>query len=159
MDCSKRIFEKGDILVEDSKIIAIGNVESELIKSNVEIIDANGKIIMPGLVNTHVHLSQQLARGLADDVDLLTWLRKRIWPYESNMDLEDSYISSLACCTELIRSGVTTFCEAGGQEVDGMGKAVEEAGLRGILCRSTMDCGDGLPLKWQETTEESLQNK
>ncbi|MCS4464827.1 hypothetical protein JTT01_15220 [Clostridium botulinum] len=40
-----------------------------------------------------------------------------------------------------------------------MGKAVEEAGLRGILCRSTMDCGDGLPLKWQETTEESLQNK
>ncbi|AVQ46515.1 amidohydrolase [Clostridium botulinum] len=159
MDCSKRIFEKGDILVEDSKIIAIGNVESELIKSNVEIIDANGKIIMPGLVNTHVHLSQQLARGLADDVDLLTWLRKRIWPYESNMDLEDSYISSLACCTELIRSGVTTFCEAGGQEVDGMGKAVEEAGLRGILCRSTMDCGDGLPLKWQETTEESLEKQ
>ncbi|EQB4334363.1 amidohydrolase family protein [Clostridium botulinum] len=78
MDSSKKIFEKSDILVEDSKIIAIGNVESELIKSNVEIIDANGKIIMPGLVNTHVHLSQQLARGLADDVDLLTWLRKRI---------------------------------------------------------------------------------
>ncbi len=52
MDSSKKIFEKGDVLIEDSKIIAIGNVESQLIKSNAEIIDAKGKIIMPGLVNT-----------------------------------------------------------------------------------------------------------
>ena len=65
-----------------------------------------------GLVNTHVHTSQQLGRGIADDVDLLTWLHDRIWPYESNMTEDDSYISTLLCGIELIHSGVrfhTTF--------------------------------------------------
>lgn len=61
-----------------------------------------------GLINTHVHTSQQLARGIADDVDLLTWLHDRIWPYESNMTEEDSYISTLLCGIELIHSGVST---------------------------------------------------
>lgn len=61
-----------------------------------------------GLINTHVHTSQQLARGIADDVDLLTWLHHRIWPYESNMTEEDSYISTLLCGIELIHSGVST---------------------------------------------------
>lgn len=59
-----------------------------------------------GLINTHVHTSQQLARGIADDVDLLTWLHGRIWPYESNMTDEDSYLSTLLCGIELIHSGV-----------------------------------------------------
>lgn len=60
-----------------------------------------------GLINTHVHTSQQLARGIADDVDLLTWLHGRIWPYESSMTEEDSYISTLLCGIELIHSGVS----------------------------------------------------
>lgn len=59
-----------------------------------------------GLINTHVHTSQQLGRGIADDVDLMTWLHHRIWPYESNMSEEDSYISTLLCGIELIHSGV-----------------------------------------------------
>ncbi|KAH0450300.1 hypothetical protein IEQ34_020992 [Dendrobium chrysotoxum] len=62
-----------------------------------------------GFINTHVHTSQQLARGIADDVDLMTWLHKRIWPYESNMTEEDSYISTLLCGIELIRTGVGIF--------------------------------------------------
>lgn len=62
-----------------------------------------------GLINTHVHTSQQLARGIADDVDLLTWLHHRIWPYESNMTEEDSYISTLLCGIELIHSGVSSL--------------------------------------------------
>jgi cytosine/adenosine deaminase-related metal-dependent hydrolase len=60
-----------------------------------------------GFVNTHVHTSQQLARGIADDVDLMTWLHGRIWPYESHMMEEDSYASTLLCGIELIRSGVS----------------------------------------------------
>ena len=60
-----------------------------------------------GFVNTHVHTSQQLARGIADDVDLMTWLHGRIWPYESHMTEEDSYASTLLCGIELIRSGVS----------------------------------------------------
>lgn len=64
-------------------------------------------LFMIGLINTHVHTSQQLARGIADDVDLMTWLHNRIWPYESNMTKEDSYISTLLCGIELIHSGVS----------------------------------------------------
>lgn len=60
-----------------------------------------------GFVNTHVHTSQQLGRGIADDVGLMTWLHERIWPYESNMTEEDSYLSTLLCGIELIRSGVS----------------------------------------------------
>ncbi|QGP92625.1 Atrazine chlorohydrolase [Neomoorella glycerini] len=159
MNPLRQVFAGGDVLVEGDKIVAAGTVPAELIKHDAEVVDASGKIVMPGLVNTHVHLSQQLGRGLGDDVDLLTWLHERIWPYESSMDLEDSYISSLACCLELIHSGVTTFAEPGGQEVDGMGRAVEEIGLRGILARSTMDCGEGLPAKWRESTDYALRKQ
>jgi cytosine/adenosine deaminase-related metal-dependent hydrolase len=59
-------------------------------------------------INTHVHTSQQLGRGIVDDVDLLTWLHGRIWPYESHMIEEDSYLSTLLCGIELIHSGVGT---------------------------------------------------
>ncbi|WP_031513824.1 amidohydrolase [Desulfofalx alkaliphila] len=159
MDNRRQIFEGGDVLVDGDTIAAVGKVNEAEIKPDAEIVDATGKIVMPGLINTHVHLSQQLGRGLGDDVDLLTWLRERIWPYESNINLEDSYVSSLACCVELIHSGVTTFAEAGGQEVDGMGRAVEEIGIRGILARSTMDCGDGLPHNWQDSTDSALEKQ
>lgn len=159
MNSNRDVYEQGDILIEGDLITAVGRVDPLTVSADAEIIDASGKIILPGYVNTHVHLSQQLARGLADDVDLLTWLRERIWPYESSMTEEDSYISSLACCLELIRSGVTTFAEAGGQEVSGMVKAVNEAGIRGILTRSTMDAGEGLPSKWVESTDKSLEQQ
>lgn len=70
-------------------------------------IDWSYRHLVTGFINTHVHTSQQLARGIADDVDLVTWLHGRIWPYESNMTEEDSYISTLLCGIELIHSGVS----------------------------------------------------
>ena len=68
--------------------------------------EAGGNCVRTGLINTHVHTSQQLARGIADDVDLLTWLHGRIWPYEATMTEDDSYLSTLLCGIELIHSGV-----------------------------------------------------
>ncbi|GKU96198.1 hypothetical protein SLEP1_g9463 [Rubroshorea leprosula] len=111
-----------------------------------------------GFINTHVHTSQQLGRGIADDVDLMTWLHNRIWPYESNMTEEDSYISTLLCGIELIHSGVTCFAEAGGQHVAGMARAVELLGLRACLAQSIMDSGEGLPASWAvRTTDDCIQ--
>lgn len=156
MNASRDMYENGAILIEDHIIKAIGKIDAGLICDDCERIDGKDKIILPGLINTHVHLNQQLGRGLGDDVDLLTWLRDRIWPYESNLDYEDAYVSALACCSELIRSGVTTFMEAGGQHVDAMAKAVEEIGIRSTLCQSTMDSGEGLPKKWIASTEDCL---
>lgn len=156
MDGDRRMLDGGDVLIEGDRLAEVGQVAGERVPPGTEIVDVAGRLVLPGLVNTHVHLSQQLGRGIADDVDLLTWLRARIWPYEGALTLEDSHLSSLACCAELIRSGVTTFAEAGGQEVDGMGRAVEEIGVRAVLVQSTMDCGEGLPAAWVRSTDECL---
>lgn len=157
MDKNSQVYQSGQVLIEDDQIVAVGNIDSALVKPDAEIVDATDKIVMPGLINTHVHTSQQLGRGLGDDVNLLTWLHERIWPYESNMTEEDSYISTLMCNLELIKSGVTSFAEPGGQFVSGMAKAVSEIGIRGILAKSVMDCGEGLPELWQKTTQEELE--
>ena len=150
-----QVFTDGNLLFEDDRILQAGP-ESADERTCEEVVDLTGKIVMPGLVNTHVHTSQQLARGLADDVDLLTWLHDRIWPYESNMTEEDSYISTLFCSAEQIRAGVTSIAEPGGQFVSGMARAVEEAGIRAKLANSVMDCGEGLPKAWRRSTREEL---
>jgi 5-methylthioadenosine/S-adenosylhomocysteine deaminase len=156
MNKKKEAYTQGDILIENDKFKAVGKVNPEDVQPHAQKVDAKGKIVMPGLINTHVHTSQQLERGLGDDVDLLTWLHERTFPYESSLTPEDSYVSTLLCMLEQIRSGVTAFTEAGGQFVGSMARAVSESGIRGILSKSSMDCGEGLPEVWQKTTDEEL---
>ena len=160
MDRDMRQINHGEILIEGDRITELGPKGSVLGRladqHDIAVIDLQGRWVLPGFINTHVHLSQQLARGLGDDVPLLTWLHERIWPYESNMTEEDSYISSLLCGAEMIRSGVTCFAEAGGQHLDGMGRAMTELGMRSILARSTMDMGEGLPPNWRTSPDEAL---
>jgi 5-methylthioadenosine/S-adenosylhomocysteine deaminase len=161
MDAERRQYNNGAVLINGDRIEAIGRSADLLAAAadDVEKIDLRGRWLLPGLINTHVHTSQQLGRGLADDVNLLTWLHQRVWPYESSLTEEDSYVSSLLCGLELIRSGVTCFAEAGGQFVSGMGRAVTELGLRAVLVRSTMDSGEGLPARWQESTDQALETQ
>jgi len=158
MDADRRQFTRGAVLVEGDRIAAVGRSDDLVAAAgpDVERVDLRGRWLLPGLINTHVHTSQHLGRGLGDDVGLLTWLYERIWPYESNMTPEDSYVSTLLCGLEQIRSGVTCIAEPGGQFVDGMARAVTELGLRAQLARSTMDMGEGLPSNWNETTDEAL---
>ncbi len=159
MNGAGQVFDGGSVLVENDKIIAVGIVDERLIKPDAEVIELDGKYVLPGFVNTHVHTSQQISRGVGDDVDFKTWLHERMWPFESNMTEEDSYISTLMCCLELIKSGVTSFAEPGGQFVSGMCRAVAEAGIRGKLAKSVMDCGDGLPEIWHKTADEELETQ
>lgn len=158
MDDKGQVYTDGNLLFEDDRILQAGTAPVDEDTCD-EVLDLTGKLILPGLVNTHVHTSQQLARGLADDVDLLTWLHDRIWPYESSMTEEDSYISTLFCAAEQIKAGVTAIAEPGGQFVSGMAKAIEEAGIRAKLANSVMDCGEGLPKAWQHSTEEELNRQ
>lgn len=159
MNENRDVYECGSILVVNDKIEYVGKFDEKLITDGTQVYDVKGKMVMPGLVNTHVHLSQQLGRGIADDVDLLTWLRDRIWPYESSFDYEDSLVSSTACCVEMIKSGVTTFLESGGQVVEAMVEAVDKTGIRACLAKSVMDNGEGLPSSWQKTTKEELDKQ
>ena len=161
MDNNRSVFIDGAILIENNKILEIGkyNKIKPLLKNEVIVEDGENNWVLPGLINTHVHTSQQLGRGIADDVDLLVWLRERIWPYESNLTEEDSYISSLLCAIEQIKSGVTSFVEAGGQHVNGMRRAIEEIGMRATLVKSTMDTGIGLPKVWQKDTNQEIDEQ
>ncbi len=159
MNAREEVYESADLLIENDRIIAVGTIDPSRIAPEAEVLNARGKIVLPGLINTHVHTSQQLGRGLGDDVPLLTWLHERIFPYESSLTEEDSYVSTLLCCLEQIRSGVTSFAEPGGQFVSGMARAVGEAGIRGKLAKSVMDEGDGLPDVWKKSTDEELETQ
>lgn len=123
MDQRDTVFDGGGVLVEDDRITAVGKVDPRLVKPDAEVIDLQGKYVLPGFVNTHVHTSQQISRGVGDDVDFICWLHDRMWPFESSMTEEDSYVSTLMTSLELIRSGVTSFAEPGGQFVSGMAGA------------------------------------
>lgn len=153
-----QVYTDGNLVFEDDRILQVGKEPVDECTCD-EVLDLRGKLVLPGLINTHVHTSQQLARGLADDVDLLTWLHDRIWPYESHMTEEDSYISTLFCAAEQIKAGVTAIAEPGGQFVSGMAKAITEAGIRAKLANSVMDCGEGLPTAWQHDTREELDRQ
>ncbi|KAK3418841.1 hypothetical protein EUGRSUZ_H04604 [Eucalyptus grandis] len=163
MDSESRVYGDGAVAVEGDRIRAVGRSADLLRRFRGvagEVVDLGGQILLPGFVNTHVHTSQQLARGIADDVDLVTWLHDRIWPYEASMTEEDSYVSTLLCGIELIHSGVTCFAEAGGQHVPGMARAVQSLGLRACLAQSVMDSGEGLPASWAvRTAEDCVQSQ
>ena len=155
MDPNIGVYTRGGVIVEDDRILSVYSGEAPAGEYD-ETVNCDGKILMPGLINTHVHTSQQLGRGLGDDVNLLTWLHDRIWPYESSMTEEDSYISTLLCCAEQIKAGTTAFAEPGGQFVSGMARGVAQAGIRGKLANSIMDCGEGLPANWVHSTDEEI---
>jgi 5-methylthioadenosine/S-adenosylhomocysteine deaminase len=154
MDAANTVVEGGCVEVEGDRILRVGAGPDE--RDEAETVDARGLVVVPGLVNTHCHLSQQLARGLADDVDLLTWLHERIWPYEAALAEEDVETSALACALEQIRNGVTLVADPGGRHVGGAARGIELAGIRALLGRSTMDEWEGVPAARRETTEEAL---
>ena len=90
--------KNADVLIVEDKIAEIGNAIDE---SNAEkIIDATDKILMPGLVNTHTHISMSLLRGIADDLELDTWLNDHIWPMEAHLSREYCYIGALLGAAE-----------------------------------------------------------
>ena len=131
--------DKQSILIKDNLITEIS---PEIDESNVDkIIDATGKILLPGLINTHTHLSMTLFRGLADDLSLDSWLNDHIWPMEANLNGDYCYIGALLGAIELIKSGTTTFSDMYFYMED-VARAVDIAGIRAILSYGMIDFGD-----------------
>ncbi len=130
--------KNSDLLIVDDKIseISAGIDESSADK----IIDASDKILMPGLVNTHTHISMSLLRGIADDLELDTWLNDYIWPMEAHLSEEYCYIGALLGACEMIKSGTTTFSDMYFY-MDGVARAVDEIGMRAVLSYGMIDFG------------------
>lgn len=136
------VITKGSLLIEDGRIRDVGRFRA---RAEV-VIDAGGALIMPGLVQTHVHLCQTLFRGMAENRTLLPWLRERIWPLEAAHDAETLRVSARLACAEMIRGGTTAFLSmetvAGTQAVF---EAVEETRMMGVISHCLMDESGGYP--------------
>ncbi|MBD0382131.1 5'-deoxyadenosine deaminase [Paenibacillus sedimenti] len=146
----------GDIFIENDRIAAIG---PDLNPPQVDkVIDAKSRTIIPGFIQTHIHLCQTLFRGKGDDLELLDWLKKRIWPLEASHDEESIYYSAMLGIGELIQSGTTTIVDMETvHHTDHAFQAIAESGIRALSGKVMMDKGDEVPVPLQEKTSESLQ--
>ena len=132
---NREIFENIDLLIEGDEISGLGR---SIPVGGHRVIDCSGKVVMPGLVNAHTHVSMTLLRGLSDNKELQDWLEEDIFPAEGKMEAYDVYIGSLLGCYEMLRTGTTTFNDMYADMVQ-VSRAVEETGIRGVLGRGLMD--------------------
>jgi 5-methylthioadenosine/S-adenosylhomocysteine deaminase len=124
---------------EDGTIAAIGpDVEAS---PGDEVIDGHGMALLPGLVNAHTHAGMTLFRGYADDLPLMEWLERHIWPVEKRMADEDVYWGTRLACVEMIRTGTTSFWDMY-WHADAAARAVEDAGIRAVTAAPLIDDSD-----------------
>lgn len=140
MDTQMTVIENGSVVVHKGEIVAVG--PSTTIKerySAARSIDAAGKLVMPGLVNSHTHAAMTLFRGLADDLPLDTWLTKHIWPAEAKF-ITPAAVRSGAnlALAEMIRSGTTTFSDMY-FFADELAQAAKTAGVRAVVGEAVLD--------------------
>jgi 5-methylthioadenosine/S-adenosylhomocysteine deaminase len=140
MDGERRILEDGAVAIKGDAIMAVGpRAEIEGKYNGAQRIDAQGKLILPGLINGHTHVPMTLLRGLKDDVTLDVWLKKYIFPAEAKNVTEDfvRWGTRLAAA-EQIRGGVTTFADMYYFE-DAIAEETKAAGMRGVLGETILD--------------------
>jgi 5-methylthioadenosine/S-adenosylhomocysteine deaminase len=131
-----KVIKEGAIAIDDSTIIDVGKT-SELKKKygrGYNRIDATGKVVLPGLINTHQHAAMSLLRGYADDLPLQEWLEKWIWPIEKHMTPHNIYAGALLTAVESIMSGTTTVNTMYHYTPkENEAKAFADVGLRGVV--------------------------
>jgi len=133
---SGQLLHGRDILIMDRKIAKIGRGLAE--EEGGEIIDGRGKLAIPGLINCHTHLAMTLLRGYADDMELMPWLREKIWPVEARLTAEDVHWGVKLGCLELIRNGVTCYSDMY-YFPDETAEATREMGLRAFISGVVFD--------------------
>jgi 5-methylthioadenosine/S-adenosylhomocysteine deaminase len=154
-----RTVVQADLLIHDDKIAKImaPGTYSRPVRPT-RIVNARGCAVIPGLVQTHVHLCQTLMRGFADDLPLLTWLRERIWPLEAAHDDASLTASAELGLLEMMQAGTTTILDMGtvhGQ--DAVMEACLRSGIRAFSGKAMMDAGEGVPKRLRESTKSSLR--
>jgi len=131
MDDQSTVIPDGILTIEGDRISSIGKNRERSIKAHKEI-NAEGGLILPGLINSHTHAAMTLFRGLADDLPLMEWLNNYVFPVERKMDADFVRVGSLLACAEMILSGTTTFCDMYLFEEE-VAKAAKESGMRCLV--------------------------
>ncbi|OGO27303.1 MAG: amidohydrolase [Chloroflexi bacterium RBG_16_54_18] len=137
MDASYQVYEPGALAIQAGEILDVGNQDVILAGYSAgEMIDCNGKVLMPGLVNAHTHVPMTLLRGLADDLRLDVWLMGYMMPVEREFVSPDFVrLGTQIACLELIQSGVTCFADMYYFE-DHIAQATAEIGLRAVCAQT-----------------------
>ena len=131
MDDQGSVIPEGYVAIRGKSIKALGTGDGKEIPAR-KIIDARGGLILPGLINGHTHAAMTLFRGLADDLPLMEWLTRYIFPAEKKMDADFVHTGTLLACAEMILSGTTTFCDMYLFE-DEVAQAADRAGMRCLV--------------------------
>jgi 5-methylthioadenosine/S-adenosylhomocysteine deaminase len=132
MDNDQTILKDGGLAIAEDRITAIGPAAEFSEWRASQVIDVGGGIIMPGLINTHTHAAMTCFRGLADDLQLMSWLNDHIFPAEAKLDEQKVYSATLLACAEMIMSGTTCFCDMYLFE-DAVAHAAGDAGMRAVV--------------------------
>lgn len=135
---NSRIIDKGLISIEGGNISYVGSISDAPELKAETVIQGDGKLAMPGLVNCHTHLAMTLFRGFAEDAEVEEWLRNIVWPLEAKLKPRDVYTGSLLGCLEMIRNGITCFADMYFFESK-TAQAVEEVGLRAVLASGIIE--------------------
>src|SRR6266850_2848583 len=144
----------GDLLIRDGHIAGIGDSGQHA----DEVIDAMDCAVLPGFVQTHLHLCQTLFRGAADDLSLIDWLKKRVWPMEAAHTRESIRASAQLGIAELMKGGTTcALTMETVQHTEEVLRVVDESGFRATVGKCMMDKGDGVPGELHEETSESIR--
>jgi 5-methylthioadenosine/S-adenosylhomocysteine deaminase len=153
MNEKRRVIENGAVAISNGEIVAVGTTQEINQKfSSKQIVSAQNKLVIPGLINTHTHVPMSLFRGIADDLDLQEWLTKFIFPAEAKNVTEDFVrVGTRLGVAEMIRGGTTTFCDMYYFE-DAVADETFKAGMRGVLGETIID----FPVADNKTHEEAM---
>ena len=154
MDPQRRVLD-ADVMVRDGRIAKVGRMGGRA--DGQTVIDCKGLVLLPGLVQAHIHLCQTLFRGLADDLALEAWLAQRIWPLEAAHTEESVYWSAMLGAAELLLGGTTAILDMETVRHTGAAfEALEAIGLRATAGKCLMDAASN-PESLREPTEQALQ--
>src|SRR5438067_31617 len=152
-DAARRVIDRGSVAIDGRDIIAVDRADT-IARSytSSDTIDASGSVVMPGLVNTHTHAPMVLFRGLADDLALMDWLQKYIFPAEAKtVSPEFVRAGTRLAALEMIESGTTTYADMYYFEEE-IARVTKAAGLRGLLGETII----GFPVADAKTPADSL---
>lgn len=151
-------LKEKEILVRNNGIVEINPWDYTPFRPDFEFHDLSNYIVTPGFVQTHIHLCQTLFRGLADDVELLDWLNKFIFPLECAHNEDSMRASAMLGISEIIRSGTTTIMDMGSINCEEIIiEEVEKSGLRAFLGKAMMDINESYP-EFKENTKQALDS-
>ena len=144
-------IEKGYLIIEGQFIQAVGEGSAPAGEYD-QVIDGYERVVLPGFINSHTHAAMTLLRGYADDLPLMDWLEKKIWPLEAKLTADDIYWGTMLAISEMIRTGTVCFADMY-FFMDAVAQAVEKSGIRAVLARGMVGVGPEHEQAFSESRE------